>query len=592
MRIDPCGACLALLLVQSATGATLFVDASASSGANDGSSWNDAFQGRLGLVAALTVAQPGDEIWIADGEYAPTGPGGPRTASFMVPPDVALLGGFAGGEASAEQRDPSLHLTVLTGDLSSDDGPPSDQGFPPHGLDNSQCVVRVLDAGDALLDGLTIRGGVSDLGFLPVENSGGNLFIRGGAPTIRRCVIERGYAGWTGGGVAVLEAEVSFEQCEFRGNRADFRGSGAAVMDEAIAVFTECLFDANFCGQGAGAYIGVISFNDQTAIPGDATFVRCTFQNAQGIISAPSGGGIFAHRGSVTALDCAFLNNVVVGGGGACYLSADSVLIDRCHFVGNIGQGDGGGALYIDGGLFRSTAPRGSPSTSIIANSRFMANNGALLCAFSGSVHFVNCTVAHNSLGFGTGVWPAMFLADDSVATLSNTVVWGNFNELDFGTGNNVLVGFGTYTLQRCIVQDLTPSLGGDAIDADPLFRDADGADNLIGTPDDDLRPRFGSPAIDSGLDALVPPNSTLDLDGRMRLIDADAQGGAVVDMGAYEHPCDPDINTDGLVNFADLNALLGLFGQNASGPEDINADGVVGFADLNILLSAFGAGC
>jgi hypothetical protein len=575
--------CLVLMFsTPIALGATIHVDASAVGGANDGSSWSDAFRGRLGLMAALAVAQPGDEIWIANGEYAPAGPGGPRTVSFVVPTDVALLGGFAGGEASAEQRDPALHIAVLTGDLASDDGPPSDQGYPPHGLDNSQCVVRLLHAGDALLDGLTIRGGVSDLGFLPVEDSGGNLFIRGGAPTIRRCVIERGYAGWTGGGVAMLETGVSFEECVFRGNRADWRGSGAAVMDEAVAVFTDCVFDANFCGQGAGAYIGVVSFNDQTSIPGDATFVRCTFQDAQGIISSPSGGGIFAHRGSVTALDCSFTNNVVVGGGGACYLSADSVLIDRCNFVGNFGQGDGGGAIYIDGGLFRSTAPRG----------RFIGNNGALLCGFSGNVHLINCTVANNSLGLGASVWPAMLVADDSVVTLSNTVVWGNFNELDFGTGNNVLVGFGTYTLQRCIVQDLTPSLGGDAIDADPLLRDADGPYNVIGTVDDDVRLRFGSPAIDTGIDALVPPTSTLDFDGRARFIDADAQSGPIVDLGAYEHPCAPDINADGLVNFSDLNGLLGLFGQSVSGPEDINADGVVGFADLNILLSAFGVGC
>jgi hypothetical protein len=56
---------------------------------------------------------------------------------------------------------------------------------------------------------------------------------------------------------------------------------------------------------------------------------------------------------------------------------------------------------------------------------------------------------------------------------------------------------------------------------------------------------------------------------------------------------CIGDINGDGLINFTDLNALLGAFGQ--SGPDlpgDLNSDGVVDFADLNELLSLYGTAC
>jgi hypothetical protein len=58
---------------------------------------------------------------------------------------------------------------------------------------------------------------------------------------------------------------------------------------------------------------------------------------------------------------------------------------------------------------------------------------------------------------------------------------------------------------------------------------------------------------------------------------------------------CLADTNGDTVVNFADLNAVLGAYGQ--SGPSgfsgaDINGDGVVNFADLNAVLSAFGASC
>ncbi len=58
---------------------------------------------------------------------------------------------------------------------------------------------------------------------------------------------------------------------------------------------------------------------------------------------------------------------------------------------------------------------------------------------------------------------------------------------------------------------------------------------------------------------------------------------------------CRADTNGDTVVNFADLNAVLGAFGE--AGPAgfsgaDINGDGAVNFADLNAVLSAFGAVC
>ncbi len=56
---------------------------------------------------------------------------------------------------------------------------------------------------------------------------------------------------------------------------------------------------------------------------------------------------------------------------------------------------------------------------------------------------------------------------------------------------------------------------------------------------------------------------------------------------------CAGDANGDNLVNFADLNAVLGDFGASGMGlPGDLNGDGAVDFADLNLVLSNFGQGC
>jgi hypothetical protein len=53
------------------------------------------------------------------------------------------------------------------------------------------------------------------------------------------------------------------------------------------------------------------------------------------------------------------------------------------------------------------------------------------------------------------------------------------------------------------------------------------------------------------------------------------------------------DTNGDNVVNFTDLNAVLGAFGQTGAGnPADINGDGTVNFNDLNSVLSEFGLDC
>lgn len=72
-------------------------------------------------------------------------------------------------------------------------------------------------------------------------------------------------------------------------------------------------------------------------------------------------------------------------------------------------------------------------------------------------------------------------------------------------------------------------------------------------------------------------------------------QGFAVVATGAVadflETSCDGDTNGDGVVNFVDLNAILGSFGTNDP-KADLDGNGVVDFADLNMVLTNFGSQC
>ena len=79
---------VSLIGIRRAHGAILFVNANLSTGANSGNDWADAFQGPTGLMAALAVAQSGDDIWVAQGTYIPTD-NGDTQLSFSI--DVGRL---------------------------------------------------------------------------------------------------------------------------------------------------------------------------------------------------------------------------------------------------------------------------------------------------------------------------------------------------------------------------------------------------------------------------------------------------------------------------------------------------------------------
>ncbi len=86
----------------------------------------------------------------------------------------------------------------------------------------------------------------------------------------------------------------------------------------------------------------------------------------------------------------------------------------------------------------------------------------------------------------------------------------------------------------------------------------------------------------------------------RIRVTARDALGNTGADVTDVNFritgTCSGDSNGDGVVGFADLNAVLSQFGQTQSGPGflagDVNGDGTVGFADLNAVLSGFGQSC
>ncbi len=136
----------------------IYVDDTAT-GANDGTTWADAF---TSMQAAL-AAGDGNELWLAAGTYTP---GGAAGDTFTLPPGVSVYGGFAGTETSLNDRsqNPSTHETILAG-----------------GGTNTTVVTVDTDAaaGTRLLDSVTVSGAAGD----GISISDGGIVLRGSTVT-------------------------------------------------------------------------------------------------------------------------------------------------------------------------------------------------------------------------------------------------------------------------------------------------------------------------------------------------------------------------------------------------------------------------
>lgn len=89
-----------------------------------------------------------------------------------------------------------------------------------------------------------------------------------------------------------------------------------------------------------------------------------------------------------------------------------------------------------------------------------------------------NCTFSGNSATtYGGGMANL-----GSSPMLTNCILWDNSAPEGGEIYND---GTSTPTVTYCDVQG--GYIGGGNIDSDPLFVDADGSDNIVGTPDDDL---------------------------------------------------------------------------------------------------------
>lgn len=315
--------CAALFLAPAALAGTRYVNGALTTGANNGTSWADAFRGVDAIQPALTAAVVGDQIWVAQGTYLAT-TAGTRSATFTLKNGVQILGGFNGTETLATQRNPALNVTTLSGDLAGNDN-------TAIYTDNSYHVVsgNIGTAASAILDGFTVIGGNANGGGSNEDRGGGILCLSGGSPTIR--------------------------QCKFTNHRCTF-GGGAGYINGSSPSFTDCVFDGNNGSNYGGAF--------DMANGVGATFERCVFSNNT---AARAGGIEIFGSSTVKVHNSLFFGNTSTstGGGGAIYISGSAPQIRNCTITGNTATANATGGIL------------GASATPTIVNCIVHGNTGS-----------------------------------------------------------------------------------------------------------------------------------------------------------------------------------------------------------------------
>jgi hypothetical protein len=215
-----------------------FVNASAT-GSATGLTWTDAF---TNLQEALGIVIPGDEIWVAAGQYKPTTSTN-RAVSFALRNGVNVFGGFAGTETALDERDPVAFPSTLNGDI----------GEIGLASDNSHSVVTANDISTTIiLDGFRILNGNNTNG-----TQGGGMRVTnalGGEVRVRNCRFIGHQSNNYGGGIYLAAANLLVEGCEFLNNESSNGGAihnGNNNGGNSNLLLRDCVFKGNMANSGA-----------------------------------------------------------------------------------------------------------------------------------------------------------------------------------------------------------------------------------------------------------------------------------------------------------------------------------------------------
>ena len=199
-------------------------------GSGDCSTWANAGT----LQTALTSAISDDEIWVQAGVYYP---GSNRTDTFVLKSGVSLFGGFAGTETAREQRDWATNVTVLSGDIDSNDlTDPTGVVTNTANITGTNSYHVVTSSGvteTAVLDGFFITAGLAND---PYDeecnglNCGGGMFNDYSSPTLTNITFSGNSAEHLGGGMYNDNSSPTLNTVTFSSNTS-VAGDGGGMFN-------------------------------------------------------------------------------------------------------------------------------------------------------------------------------------------------------------------------------------------------------------------------------------------------------------------------------------------------------------------------
>jgi hypothetical protein len=284
-----------------------------------------------------------------------------------------------------------------------------------------------------------------------------------------------------------------------------------------------------------------------------------------------------------------------VSGSGGAIVSYESLSLVDSTVWGNFSTNSGGGVASI---LFSEGSATISNST-ISGNRSGFDGGGVWFYSFAGGSTLIDgSTVAYNMADAGDSGGRSgggVFLSDSPGHILKHTLVAHNL--LGGGAPNDV-AGTGEGTSAHNLI----------AVDGGVAGLQAGESGNTIGTPDEPIEPMLGpladnggatwthallpgSPAIDAGDPAFVPPPQ-FDQRGVARIVDGNADGSSIVDIGSFEFVQLGDLDGDGDADFDDIDDfVLGLndpqayedaFGVSPALRGDMDHSGGLDFDDID----------
>ncbi len=436
---------LVLAVASPAAGQIIYVDPCAT-GANDGTSWGDAYNY---LQDALAVAGDGNDIWVAEGTYTPDSysadPNGSSdpTATFQLINGVAIYGGFPSGGGVWEDRDPNAYETILSGDY----GDVIESG-PGGGSPGENCSeAGPINDGETLFD--TTGSTTDGSGGCPANQDIWYVYTAEWTGYLRVSLCGSHYDTY----LAVYEGTTcpptNLLACN--DDYCDYQSQVSLDVTQG----TDYLIRVGGYGSDTGTgtiTIGRVraenSYHVVTGSGTDAIAILEGFTITGGYANGDSppdnrGGGMLNMSSSPTVSNCVFISNRAYGGAGGMYNNNSSPTLSYCDFNDNAAQ-------------FAGAMMNCQNSSPTLTNCTF-SNNEALYALGTGSPYgggmynvqssptLSNCTFQGNSSEENGG---GMFNYDTSL-TLTNCIFSGNTADYDGGAINNL--DSSNITISNCI---------------------------------------------------------------------------------------------------------------------------------------------